>query len=476
MPRLSINNPGFAKGASSGIVKGINTWLNGDKTYKDAYDKEDLNQSRIAQLAGLQAQQAAQARHFDAQADNERAKTDVLQSRPGIYEEQAAINSGTDIPTIRAFRSQVAGGSPQVPMGPPTESGQMDVGSFQAGPETRSKIGLALQQFAPLLTNTGDLKPDDMAQAFKLFSDQGIRGDLLAGRRTPDDVATTMAAMQGKSTQIAGPKAPTGYQWAGDTPGQTLEPIPGGPKDPKAVQPKPGRGSPPPIDRDQVAILSQELFNTREKMKSAQGADLMRLQGDEAAVVAELKRAGVKDLGQLKPQTPGKSAGNASEDERKAAGWVAQAENAWKNMQAVAFDKKGGLITDAKPGFWESVPGLPEGARNFSRSEGRQRFVQAASSMSEALLRAATGAGVNRDEAIQKIREITPQVFDGEAVIKQKMDSIPVYLKSLRQRAGRALPQDASAGASVPAAGFVQDGYQFLGGDPSKQDNWQRVQ
>jgi hypothetical protein len=55
--------------------------------------------------------------------------------------------------------------------------------------------------------------------------------------------------------------------------------------------------------------------------------------------------------------------------------------------------------------------------------------------MSEALLRAATGAGVNKEEAAQKVIELTPQYFDKPEVIQQKLDAIPVYIESLKTRA-----------------------------------------
>ena len=125
----------------------------------------------------------------------------------------------------------------------------------------------------------------------------------------------------------------------------------------------------------------------------------------------------------------------ASEDERKAAGWVAQAQNAWSNMRRVMAENP----ESAKPGFIESM--LPESTANFFRSASRQQFVQAASSFADAALRAATGAGVQESEARQKIRELTPVIGDSQEVIAQKLASIPVYLDSLKQRAGRALNQ-----------------------------------
>lgn len=56
--------------------------------------------------------------------------------------------------------------------------------------------------------------------------------------------------------------------------------------------------------------------------------------------------------------------------------------------------------------------------------------------MSESLLRAATGAGINKMEAEQKVAELTPQFGDSDAVIKQKMAAIPIYIESLKMRAG----------------------------------------
>lgn len=134
----------------------------------------------------------------------------------------------------------------------------------------------------------------------------------------------------------------------------------------------------------------------------------------------------------------------ASEDERKAAGWLNQATKAWENMKAVAFDELGKIKTGvAVPSLGESLP-LPGAIKNSMLSPDRQKFNQAASSLSEALLRAATGAGVNAYEAEQKIAELTPKFGDSEDVIIQKFEAVPMYLESLKARSGRAT-------ANVPA-------------------------
>ncbi len=129
-----------------------------------------------------------------------------------------------------------------------------------------------------------------------------------------------------------------------------------------------------------------------------------------------------------------------TEDERKAAGWVAQADNAWKNMQTILAKNPQG----ARQGTLEAM--LPETTANIMRSSDRQQFLQGASSFAEAALRAATGAGVTESEAKQKIRELTPVVGDSDAVVSQKLASIPVYLQSLKTRAGRAMDQGSQQG------------------------------
>ena len=130
----------------------------------------------------------------------------------------------------------------------------------------------------------------------------------------------------------------------------------------------------------------------------------------------------------------GGGGGKLTEDQAKATGWLIQAENAWKNMQSVYKENPDA----AKPGFNDVLASVPGGAgpANSLRSPDRQKFMQASSSLSESLLRAATGAGINAYEAQQKIDELTPKFGEHPTVTKQKMDSIPLYLAALRARSG----------------------------------------
>jgi len=73
--------------------------------------------------------------------------------------------------------------------------------------------------------------------------------------------------------------------------------------------------------------------------------------------------------------------------------------------------------------------------------------MQGASSLSEALLRAATGAGINQYEAEQKVAEITPKYGDSDEVVAQKMAAVPLYLESLKLRAGPGASKASAIGA-----------------------------
>lgn len=139
-----------------------------------------------------------------------------------------------------------------------------------------------------------------------------------------------------------------------------------------------------------------------------------------------------------------KAMGQPTEDERKAAGWFFQADTARRNMEsALRKSPTASMPTVAERGLG-MIPGVGEDIANAMRPEARQQFVQAASSFAEATLRAATGAGVNKDEAMQKVRELTPQIGDKPAVVQQKLAAQQMYLDSLRLRANRAMPPGAA--------------------------------
>lgn len=148
---------------------------------------------------------------------------------------------------------------------------------------------------------------------------------------------------------------------------------------------------------------------------------------------------------------PKPSSAEPSIDERQAAGWTKQATLAFDQMKQALQSDPGASQQPLKELFLTSIPGVGEKLNYAAMSPARQRFTVAASDFAEAALRAATGAGVNRDEAIQKIRVLTPQWGEDPATTADKQRRMQVYLESLTTRAGRALPatpSSAPAGAS----------------------------
>lgn len=147
-------------------------------------------------------------------------------------------------------------------------------------------------------------------------------------------------------------------------------------------------------------------------------------------------------------QKPTKS--EPSEDEKKAAGWLAQAKLAYSNMSAANRAEPNA----SSPGLVEKgvslIPGVGEDLAYAQMSPARQRFTTAASSLSEAVLRAATGAGVGEAEAKQKVRELTPRWREDPTSIAMKQNMAEMYITSLQTRAGRAVPKADPAAAGTP--------------------------
>lgn len=304
MPRSTFS-AGMFRNADQGMSRLAAALGGGGNAYDQAYQGELAGQSKIAQAM-------AAAAHANAQADTERAKAAVLTRRPGMYEEQAALGAGTDVPMVQAIRKFVATGErPQGPMGPPTEDGQYGVGGQQFDPAVQSKVAQQLMRLAPLLSDAGDMDPDKWAKMQSTYGDMDLRDKVVAGQAKPGVVGAAQAAMGGRplfhvgengavldqfgggldtsnpmAQQViglkreqagqakagaaenyaqaraadataglrtkqagavgAGPgRVPVGYRYTSDpeTGAVSLEPIPGGPKDPNAQTGKPLPGT-----------------------------------------------------------------------------------------------------------------------------------------------------------------------------------------------------------------------------------------
>lgn len=198
MPRMTFATSAL-QGASPGLSKLAASIMGSDAAFKQGQDDGTQLQSKLAQALAAARASDAQAQHYTAQAGLDDAKRGVLTGRPGLFEEQVAAAAGTSVPQIQGFRERLrTGHAPMVPMGPETADGQYGQGEMVLQPEVESKIAAALKQFMPLLANAGDLKPDDLAQASRIYGDDALRDQVLAGAMQPGALGGAQAAREGK--------------------------------------------------------------------------------------------------------------------------------------------------------------------------------------------------------------------------------------------------------------------------------------
>ncbi len=198
MPRNTFS-VGMLNSATPGLSKLAMAIGGAPDAYQQGYDKELNGQSKLAmQLAQMRNADASALNHA-ASARQTDAETGILSSRPDQFNEQVANFAGADVPTVNAYRQKLrTGEAPQVPMGPPTDDGRMGVGSQQFAPELQSKLAQAIKQFAPMLFNQKDIKPDDMAQADAIYRKGSLMDAIIAGQADRNKVGGAAAAVEGK--------------------------------------------------------------------------------------------------------------------------------------------------------------------------------------------------------------------------------------------------------------------------------------
>lgn len=193
MPRI---NASFLKGFTGGASQGVHGFMSGDAAYQDGFDRQAQLQTRMAQSLAAARQSDAAARLHDTQAEHEAAKTGVLNSRPDLFREQVAVSSGTDIPMVDAIRRAIAGRPDRYDMGPTTEDGAS--AAVPIDPQKYSAVSRSIQQFLPLLANSGDLKPDDLSKAASDYRNMGLSDAIIAGTKDRNAVGGAQAAVAGK--------------------------------------------------------------------------------------------------------------------------------------------------------------------------------------------------------------------------------------------------------------------------------------
>ena len=198
MPRNTFS-VGVLRGATPGLSRLAQQIGGGDTSYQQGYDNELGLQSKLGMQLAQMRNADASARAHDATAQQTGAETAILTDRPNQFREQVANAAGSDGPTVDAYRQKLrTGQAPQVPMGPPAEDGTMGVGSQQFDPALQSKLAQAIKQFAPMLFNQKDMKPDDLAQADATYNKTGLLNSAVAGAIDRNRLGGAVAATEGK--------------------------------------------------------------------------------------------------------------------------------------------------------------------------------------------------------------------------------------------------------------------------------------
>ena len=211
------------------------------------------------------------------------------------------------------------------------------------------------------------------------------------------------------------------------------------------------------VSQGQLGVSQQNLGVARERLNLDKAAPKGTYDPERGIIVDTRNGSSTPVTSGGVPIGPKAGADKLTEDQGKATGWLVQANNAFGNMQAAMKASP----SSAKPGFNDFIGAAPFGIgepiANTMRGAERQKFMQGSSSLSESLLRAATGAGVNKEEALQKIRELTPVFGEADSTTKQKMAAIPLYIESLKVRAGPGAKKAEviAAGASTPGGNDI---------------------
>lgn len=424
----------MVRGFSQGFGRGVAGFTSGAQAEQAGFDARLGAETKLAQaLAQIRAADANAERDTEA-AGLTRTQRGMLEQRPGMFEELAALQANVDLPTLRAFRQTVqTGEAPMVPMGPPAEDGGMGMGSVQFSPEQRGRLAQALTRVLPLSGNTGDINPQQWAAALGAFREQDLGDDVLAGRRTAGAVGSSQAAVAGRplfnsdangavldlfggaldtsnpmagaainlrnqqagqaraaaaenwaqaaaaraaaaeGANRAGAKAPTGYRWAAD--GKTLEAIPGGPADP-----------------------------------STKGAKLQR------------------------PPTEGQA---------KAIGFGSRMFVSDEIINELGDNYSFGAVAAAKGA--ETLPligGIVGRLSNAALDANSQMALQAQRDFINAILRRESGAAIGADEFANAALQYFPQPGDSQAVIKQKAINRKVAINAMKAEFGEAYLPD----------------------------------
>lgn len=159
--------------------------------------------------------------------------------------------------------------------------------------------------------------------------------------------------------------------------------------------------------------------------------------------------APVAYAGQVLPK-----AGNAfpTEDERKAAGYVARIDQGLRLLSDVTKKTPSAAAPGATATALSQVPVVGNMASNLITPEARQRVEAAQLDMLDAALTLATGAAYTKEQLQGLSKSYFVQIGDDPQTIKDKQERLKNIIETARIRAGRALPGGGAGAAAAPGA------------------------
>ena len=182
------------RGINAGFGRLASAIAQGSQAEQAAYDQASAGQSRMAQaLAAIERDRAT--------AEQTNLQTDMMRARPQVMRDLIAANSGTDGRTVDAFEQKL-------------RTGEL-VTDFD--PATTNRLTQALTRFAPLMGNTGDMNPQQWAQALASFGDQDLQREVVSGDMPTDQRSRGMAVLKA-SPVFKVPEGFTGDQYSGNIP------------------------------------------------------------------------------------------------------------------------------------------------------------------------------------------------------------------------------------------------------------------
>lgn len=449
MPRATFGI-GNLNAAAPGLSRLAASLAGGDQAYQQGFDQAATGQSKIALALAQIHNQNSEAGLHDAMAGETRAKTGVLDRRPALYEEQAANAAGTDIPTIQGFRSQMATGqAPQVPMGPPTEGGQMGVGSMVLPDATRSKIAGALQQFLPLLSNSGDLNPEQLAKAAGIFRENNLSDAIINGTADRNRVGGAQAAVAGKDI------------YKTDAGGGVLDQYTG------------GLATDNPLARSTISLRGAQAGEASAKGSLAreQAKDVTAGKWDPTTgTIIDVRTGTARPVISTADGKPiaGKG-GSLNQEQANALTFASRMQAAEALLEGAAqrgTTKPGGIkqvtqgVLGAVPLIGSALENAGGAATNWTQSNDQQSVEQAQRDFINAVLRRESGAAISSGEFANAAQQYFPQTGDSKSTIAQKSASrkrviqgmlaaVPVNQRTLPDLPGVATPAQAGAGKPI---------------------------